>query len=204
VGLAPARVKEMAAKKNGNGVKVVEAAAVATTLGSEVAGGHDGEQLSDEGVENGHDLDASGFLAESETGSFADESVEVLVTEPEDEHFDEDTNHEEEPSAEVVVEGAELSLTASPGISSSPTLAPEDPSHELEAASETEVVHLGNTSRQNLDEPGTPRPALGKELPVQEVKPQAGTDIHDIVNLLETTSAIPSIPDDAPDIPDED
>lgn len=202
MGLARARAKEMAAKKNGNGVKIAEAAA-------EAAGEQEVEQLSDEGIENGHDLDASGFLTEPETGSFADQSVELLVTESEDvshEPVDEVTTPEE---SKAEIEGTEPSSTPSPQISSSPILAPEDPSDELEAEPETGVVHLDDTPNgPHSDEPEILQPASAED-PVEEVKPhvQAGNDIHDIVNLLETVPIskvrLPSIPDDAPDIPDE-
>jgi len=206
VGLAPARMKEMAAKKNGNGVKVAEAAAA---VGGETSGDQEVAQHSDEG-ENGHDLDASGFLAESET---AEDTVESYLTEPEDvshEVVDEGISHdgslEEHANAE---DESELSITVSHETSSSPL--PEESSHELEHDPEAEAAHIDDApaeTQHDSDESGTPQPALVKEHHVQ-----GGTDIQDIVNLLESipTISVPTtrplsmdgILDNAPDIPDE-
>lgn len=203
--LAPAKAKETVVKRNGNGVKRIEAAA---EVGSEAKGGQDTEPLSDEGLEDEHDLDASGILAEPESVSFVDESAELIITESEDvshELVNEGTYGEE--SGAEVVKRINLSPTASPDTPLSPALAPEDSSHELEAEPDTEDANP--TGLQASDEPITV-PTEGHL--VQETKPhQAGTEIHDIVNLLESAPAvsitkvcpISIIPDDAPDIPDE-
>lgn len=209
VGLAPARMKEMtAAKKNGNGVKVAEAAAA---VGSEDAESQEATQQSDERDENGHDLDASGFLAEPETGSFTEETLESCVAESEDVSYevaDEGISHDEG----VDVEEAETSTTVPPETSPSPT--PAKPLHELESEPEVEEAHPDDAPAEPQhysDESG----ASVEEQHVQEVKQhvQAGIDIHDIVNLLETTPVASEpkarplnmdvILDYAPDIPDE-
>jgi hypothetical protein len=203
-------MKEMAAKKNGNGVKVAEAAAA---VGGETSGDQEVVQHSDEG-ENGHDLDASGFLAEPE------DTVESYLTESEDvshEVVDEGISHdgslEEHANAE---DETEPSITVSHETSSSPL--PEESSHELEHDPEAEAAHIDDApaeTQHDSDESGTPQPALVKEHHVPEVNHhvQGGTDIQDIVNLLESipTISVPTtrplsmdgILDNAPDIPDE-
>jgi hypothetical protein len=180
--------------------------------------------------ENGHNMETSGYLDESR----GDESFERHVEEPEQMSSDEGVSHEVEPEEPVEVEAEEDAEVDEPSVppdwppSHSPDEHPNEPDSEPEHAEveETnmdEAILLDASTEEPPPDAGAlnPHSILAPEADETHVENaiepstlEAGDDIDDIVNLLETTPtfpvskprplSVPSIPDDAPDIPDED
>lgn len=206
VGLAGARSKGPAAK-NSNGT--ANAAGAAAVVGVD-------EAHSDEPAENGDDLSASMYSEPPEAEVHDEEDTHEHVEEVGDmshEAEDEGASHDieaEEVSHEVdsedhvdpeeVTEGPSIIVSPSPGLHEDlvEDHASEHEEHE-DVRSQTGDDH---DHEEHIEEDVEAEPLA-----------QPGTDIDDIVNLLETKPNISisepppvseeHIPEDAPDIPDE-
>lgn len=154
-------------------------------------------------MENGDDLDASGYLEEAEAESHEGESFDEHEEPEEVSHDLEDASFSLEGDSEGHVEGEDVTEESGPSIVVSPSPpAHEELAHELEV--ETDAPH---------DAPEHPEDTLARGEAQTVNAAQHGLDIDDIVNLLETKPTISvskpqtfkpeSVPEDAPDIPDE-
>lgn len=192
MGLAPARAKEAAAaaaKQPTNGAKVATAgAATGAAAGSVLAGKDEEPEHHDEEPENSHDLESSGYLEEPTSESHTDLSFEH-ITQSGDENVSQE--HEQEPEFEE--EGTSIMVSHDISVSPLP--------HEPEVESEVEAVSESHEQAEDHEAAHTEY--------VEESKSQAhaGDDIDDMVKLLQTapslSKAVSDIPDDTPDIPDE-
>jgi len=190
---------------------------------SEQAEHHEDEQS----ATNGRDHESSGYFDDSHE----EESFKGHVEEPEEmshEGASHEVESEEHVEAEENAEVEEPSIVVEPDLLSShyPEGNPHELGHETEPEAEVDVEETHVDESSGDDAPAEPRredanvlsphPAPADENTKETVEPvvePAGNDIDHIVNLLETAPAVSaskprsmsvaSIPDDAPDIPDE-
>jgi len=153
------------------------------------------QDLEDEGVS--HEVEAEEYTEVEENAEVEEPSTVKKPSSPSS-HFAEghphELEHQTEPEAEVEIE--EAHLDESIGYD-----APADPPHEDTNVSSPHPAPAEEDQEAHTEEAIEPA-----------VEP-AGNDIDHIVNLLETAPAVPVskprpmsvaiIPDDAPDIPDE-